>query len=132
MDDILGRKPQKDLTKSPETLIDKIKKLSSLMVINDEAHHVHDEELQWHKTLMSIHKSLPNGIDLWLDFSATPKTQTGTYYPWIIVDYPLAQAVEDRIVKAPLIVHRIDKKDPENISKDNVSTEILGLDNCCN
>ncbi|HPO91471.1 MAG TPA: DEAD/DEAH box helicase family protein [Victivallales bacterium] len=120
VDDILGRSPQKDLTKSPEILIDKIKKLGDLMVINDEAHHVHDEDLQWHKTLMAIHKEIPFGINLWLDFSATPKTQTGTYYPWIIVDYPLAQAVEDRIVKAPLIVHRIDKKDPENITGDNV------------
>ncbi|MCL6494964.1 MAG: DEAD/DEAH box helicase family protein [Ignavibacterium sp.] len=120
VDDILGRKPQKDLTKSPEILIDKIKKLDNLMVMNDEAHHVHDEELEWHKTIMSIHKELPNRINLWLDFSATPKTQTGTYYPWIIVDYPLAQAVEDRIVKAPLIVHRIDKKDPEDITRDNV------------
>lgn len=120
VDEILGRKPQKDLTKSPELLIDKIKKLDNLMVINDEAHHVHDEELQWHKTLMSIHKALPDGINLWLDFSATPKTQTGVYYPWIIVDYPLAQAVEDRIVKAPLIIHRVDKKDPENITTQNV------------
>ncbi len=120
VDDILGRTPQKDLTKSPEILIDKIKKLDNLMVINDEAHHVHDEDLQWHKTLMSVHNSLPSGINLWLDFSATPKTQTGTYYPWIIVDYPLAQAVEDRIVKVPLIVHRVDKKDPENITKDNI------------
>ncbi len=120
VDEILGRKPQKDLTKSPELLIDKIKKFNNLMVINDEAHHVHDEELEWHKTLMSMHQSLPNGISLWLDFSATPKTQTGTYYPWIIVDYPLAQAVEDRIVKSPLIVHRVDRKDPENINKDNV------------
>lgn len=120
VDEILGRKPQKDLTKSPELLIDRIKKLDNLLVINDEAHHVHDEILQWHKTLMSIHKALPDGINLWLDFSATPKTQTGTYYPWIIVDYPLAQAVEDRIVKAPLIVHRVDKKDPEDISTENV------------
>jgi type III restriction enzyme len=120
VEEIIGLKPQKDLTKSSIALIDKIKGLTNLMVINDEAHHVHDEELQWHKTLMSIHKSLPNGINLWLDFSATPKTQTGSYYPWIIVDYPLAQAVEDRIVKAPIIVHRIDKKDPENINKDNV------------
>jgi len=120
VDDILGRRPQKDLTKSLEILIDKIKKLDNLMVLNDEAHHVHDEDLKWHKTLMSIHKALPAGINLWLDFSATPKTQTGTYYSWIIVDYPLAQAVEDRIVKALLIVHRIDKKDPENITKDNV------------
>jgi len=122
IDEILGRKPQKDLTKSPELLIDKIKKLGNLMVINDEAHHVHDEDLAWHKTLISIHKSIPNGLNLWLDFSATPKTQTGTYYPWIIVDYPLAQAVEDRIVKAPLIVHTVDKKDPKvyEVTKDNV------------
>ena len=120
VDEILGRTPQRDLTKSPEILIDKIKKLDNLMVINDEAHHVHEEELKWHQTLMSIHNSLPNGINLWLDFSATPKTQTGTYYPWIIVDYPLAQAVEDRIVKAPLIVHRVNRKDPENITKENI------------
>ncbi len=120
VDEILGRAPQKDLTKSPEILIDKIKKLSNLMVINDEAHHVHDEDLKWHQTLMSIHNVLPKGINLWLDFSATPKTQTGTYYPWIIVDYPLAQAVEDRIVKAPLIVHRVNRKDPENITKENI------------
>jgi len=59
-------------------------------------------------------------LTLWLDFSATPKDQNGTYFPWIIVDYPLAQAVEDRIVKAPLIVHRVDREDPENINKDNV------------
>ena len=117
---ILGKKPQKDLAKTPVPLIEKIKQLDNLLVINDEAHHVHDEDLQWHKTLMKIHKSLPNGIDLWLDFSATPKTQTGTYFPWIIVDYPLAQAVEDRIVKVPLIVHRVDKEDPEDITSDNV------------
>ncbi|MCX7731645.1 MAG: DEAD/DEAH box helicase family protein [candidate division WOR-3 bacterium] len=120
LEEILGEAPQKDLTKSSETLTDRIKKLSSLMVINDEAHHVHDEELKWHQTLMSIHNSLPGGVNLWLDFSATPKTQTGTYYPWIIVDYPLAQAVEDRIVKVPLIVHRVDRKDPEDITRDNV------------
>lgn len=117
---ILGRKPQKDLTKPAATLLERIKELENLVVINDEAHHVHDEKLKWHETLMSIHNALPKGLTLWLDFSATPKTQTGTYYPWIVVDYPLAQAVEDRIVKAPLIVHRIDKKDPENINKDNV------------
>jgi len=117
---ILGRKPQKDLTKPPSTLLERIKELENLIVMNDEAHHVHDENLKWHETLMSIHDALPNGLALWLDYSATPKTQTGTYYPWIIVDYPLAQAVEDRIVKAPLIVHRIDKEDPEAVNKENV------------
>jgi len=120
VDEILGEKPQKDLNKSSELLIDKIKKLNNLLVINDEAHHVHDVGLEWHKTLISIHKSLPKGINLWLDFSATPKMQTGTYFSWIIVDYPLAQAVEDRIVKVPLIVHRVNKRDPQNVTKNNV------------
>jgi type III restriction enzyme len=117
---ILGREPKKDLTKPPATLLEKMKKLDNLLVINDEAHHVHDAQLQWHKTLMSIHRSLPDGLTLWLDFSATPKTQSGTYFPWIIVDYPLAQAVEDRIVKAPLIVRKVDKRDPENVNSENV------------
>lgn len=122
IDEILGKKPQKDLSKSPVALVDKIKKLENLLVINDEAHHVHDEELEWNKTLMKIHKTIPNGLSMWLDFSATPKTQTGMYYPWIIVDYPLAQAVEDRIVKSPLIVHRVDSQDPEDkdVNTDNV------------
>lgn len=117
---ILGRKPQKDPTKSPQTLLERIKELDNLMVLNDEAHHVHDDELKWNESLLSIHNSLPNGLMMWLDFSATPKTPSGTYYPWIVTDYPLAQAVEDRIVKAPLIVHTVNKKDPEGVTKNNV------------
>ena len=69
--------------------------------------------------------SLPQGLALWLDFSATPKDQSGMYYPWTVCDYPLAQAVEDRITKAPLIVTQEDDpkqptEDPDNLTKDNV------------
>lgn len=117
---ILGRKPQSDPGKSPQTLIERIKELDNLLVMNDEAHHVHDDDLKWNESLLAIHKNIPGGLKLWLDFSATPKTPDNTYYPWIICDYPLAQAVEDRIVKVPLIVHSVNKKDPENITKDNV------------
>ena len=121
VDAILGRKPQKDLTKASYLLLDRIKDLNNLIIMNDEGHHVHDEELQWNKTLKSIHSSLPNGLNLWLDFSATPRfISGGLYFPWIIVDYPLAQAIEDRIVKAPLVVHRVDRADPEQINRDNV------------
>ena len=120
IDEILGRKPRKDLTRPQLTLLDRIKELDNLVIMNDEAHHVHREELKWYETIMEIHNSIPDGLILWLDFSATPKTQTGTYFPWIIVDYPLAQAVEDRIVKVPLIVHRVERKDPEKINKENV------------
>ena len=121
VDAILGRKPVKDLASYQRSMLERIRSLKDLVVINDEAHHVHDEELVWYKTLMSIHENVPKGLALWLDFSATPKDQNGTYYPWIICDYPLAQAVEDRIVKAPLIVHQVKRSDPEKVTKDNVS-----------
>jgi type III restriction enzyme len=101
-------------------MLERIHDLTDLIVMNDEAHHVHDEDLAWHKTLMGIHERLPRGLNLWLDFSATPKDQSGTYFPWSICDYPLAQAVEDRIVKAPLIVHRVDQQDPAHVSADTL------------
>lgn len=117
---ILGRKPQSDPGKSPQTLLERIKELDNVLVMNDEAHHVHDDELKWNESLLAIHNHIPGGLKMWLDFSATPKTPDNTYYPWIVCDYPLAQAVEDRIVKVPLIVHTVNKKDPEHITGDNV------------
>ena len=124
MDAILGPPPKQDLAAYQPAMLDRIKSLNSLMVLNDEAHHVHDDDLQWNQTLLTLHQNLKakdgRGLALWLDFSATPKTQAGTYYPWIITDYPLAQAIEDQIVKAPLIVHRVNKPDPEHVTKDNV------------
>jgi type III restriction enzyme len=93
---------------------------------HDEAHDVHDPDLEWSQSLTSVHQALPRGLSLWLDFSATPKDQNGMYYPWTLCDYPLAQAVEDRIVKAPLIVTKEDdpkrpKNDPDHITKENVA-----------
>jgi|GEM_PF-29420 len=122
---LLGPSPTKDLSSHERSMLDRLKSLKDLVVLNDEAHHVHDEDLSWHKSLMAINRALPNGLALWLDFSATPKDQGGMYYPWIICDYPLAQAVEDRIVKAPIIVTKEDDKkqpnDPDGITKENVT-----------
>lgn len=116
---ILGPK-MKDPSKPPQTLLERVKELDNLLVLNDEAHHVHDDELKWNESLLSIHNTLPKGLMMWLDFSATPKTPEGTYFPWIICDYPLSQAVEDRIVKSPIIVHKVNKADPESVKKENV------------
>jgi type III restriction enzyme len=120
VDAVLGRKPMKDLASQQRSTLEQLKSLPDLIVLNDEAHHVHDENLAWYKTLIALHQNIPGGLSLWLDFSATPKDQNGTYYPWIICDYPLAQAVEDRIVKAPLIVHQVKRSDPDEVSKNNV------------
>ena len=130
VDAMLGKKPVKDLASYQRSMLERVKSLKDLIVINDEAHHVHDEKLAWSQSLLAIHHSLPKGLSLWLDFSATPKDQNGMYFHWTIVDWPLAQAVEDRIIKAPIIVTKEDDpkhpgKDPDNIKKENV-TEKFG------
>ncbi len=123
---LLGTRPIKDLAASGRrSMLERVKSLDDLVVMNDEAHHVHSEELKWNQSLQGVHETLPRGIAAWLDFTATPKDRNGLYFPWTVVDYPLAQAVEDRIVKAPLIVNMQDElgeppADPEKVTRSNV------------
>jgi type III restriction enzyme len=126
VDALLGKKPAKDLAAGQRSMLERIKSLNDIVVLNDEAHHVHEEDLAWSQSLLAVHRASPNGLSLWLDFSATPKDQNGMYFPWTTCDYPLAQAVEDRIVKAPLIVTKEDgpkqpTQDPDHITKENVA-----------
>jgi len=81
-------------------------KCPNIMILKDEAHHIYSFEKAWKKILLSLHKNLASqygrGINMELDFSATPKTETGALFPWIIVDFLLKEAIEMNIVKLPL------------------------------
>jgi type III restriction enzyme len=73
VDQLLGPKPLKDLASYQRSTLERLKELKDLVVLNDEAHHVHDAELAWSQSLLALHGALPKGLSLWLDFSATPK-----------------------------------------------------------
>lgn len=122
---LLGPKPKEATGSWEEDILERVQNHKELLIINDEAHHVHDTDLEWYKVILNLHQNLRekfnSKLSLQLDFTATPKDQNGTFFPWIICDYPLAQAIEDRIVKAPLIVHKIDKADPDKYSKASVA-----------
>jgi type III restriction enzyme len=120
IDALLGRKPTGNAATKGRSMLDRVRSLDRLMVLNDEAHHVHDDELVWNQTLLGLHRTLPRGLSGWLDFSATPRFQGGAHFPWIVCDYPLAQCVEDKIVKAPVILHLVDKSDPDKVTAANV------------
>ncbi|HOV92442.1 MAG TPA: DEAD/DEAH box helicase family protein [Candidatus Kapabacteria bacterium] len=79
---------------------------SNIMILKDEAHHIYSFEKAWKKILLELNKSLASqygkGINMELDFTATPNTETGALFPWIIVDYSLKEAIEMNIVKLPL------------------------------
>jgi len=78
----------------------------NIMILKDEAHHIYNLEKAWKKILLKLHRDLASrygkGINMELDFSATPKTETGALFPWIIVDFSLKEAIEMNIVKLPL------------------------------
>ena len=81
-----------------------------LVVINDEAHHTHDEDNEWNKTIRSLQDK--TSLTAQLDFSATPRFTKGAIFPWTISDYPLKQAIVDNIVKRPMkgIAHIVEAK----------------------
>ncbi|RKX44156.1 MAG: hypothetical protein DRP27_07105 [Thermotogae bacterium] len=82
-----------------------------IMIMKDEAHHIHREESKWQKYIWDLHKDLRSehgkGVFMELDFSATPKDESGALFPWIIVDFSLREALQMGIVKYPakVVVH---------------------------
>lgn len=72
------------------------------LVINDEGHHVHDEDSEWSKVIRRLHEKNPARLAAQLDFSATPRYQKGGLFTWTVYDYPLKQAIIDRVVKQPM------------------------------
>lgn len=99
---VLGPKPQSEKMER-ENFEERIaSRGNSCMVINDEAHHTHDEESEWNKTIRQLHSSLHQAGFLQLDVTATPRHSKGTLFAWTVYDYPLKQAIIDNIVKRPM------------------------------
>ena len=71
-------------------------------MLNDEAHHTHDEESEWNKMIRRLHKDAPKGVAAQFDFTATPRHSKGQLFSWTVFDYPLKQAIIDNVVKRPL------------------------------
>lgn len=71
-------------------------------VLNDEAHHTHDEDSEWNKIVRGLHATVPGGVSGQFDFTATPRHSKGQLFSWTVFDYPLKQAILDNVVKRPL------------------------------
>jgi len=106
MDYFFGKKPTGATTDSTVDLGDIVRDIDELMVLNDEAHHVHDPKLAWFKSIEDIHnRLLQKGSELALqvDVSATPKHSNGAIFVQTVADYPLVEAISQNIVKHPVL-----------------------------
>lgn len=93
--------------------------LPSLMVFNDEAHHIHDfkregevTEVEWQKSLNLIAEPKARRF-IQVDFSATPYNEVGTgkkakktFFPHIVVDFDLKTAMRLGLVKSLVLDKR--------------------------
>ena len=121
--------------------IEYLANLSDLMIINDEAHHIHEnksygeiKEVEWQKSLNKI--SANKGLNLiQVDFSATPYEVTGSgqtrvkhYFPHIITDFDLKTAIKGGLVKTIAIDKRKEITDlPLDFNAIRENGEVIGL-----
>ena len=100
---MLGSKPPAQLSEQDNFRERIAKRGGRVLVLNDEAHHTHEDDNAWNNAVRALHDQLPDGLAAQLDFTATPRyTRAGSLFEWTISDYPLKQAILDRIVKRPV------------------------------
>jgi len=105
-DYFLGKKVTLDTRDSDIDLNEIIGEVDELVVLNDEAHHIHDEKLAWYRAVERLHMNLVQkgtGLSMQVDVTATPKHQNGAIFAQTICDYPLVEAIAQNVVKTPVL-----------------------------
>ncbi len=102
----LGKKPVGKTNDSKVDLGMIVREIDELIVINDEAHHIHDPRLAWFKSILDIHNRLKQKdhfLSLQIDVTATPKHNNGAIFVQTVSDYPLVEAITQNVVKHPVL-----------------------------
>jgi type III restriction enzyme len=106
MDYFLGKRPTGSTNDSKVDLGMIVRDIDELMVLNDEAHHIHDARLAWFQSIQDIHHRLVQkgcSLSLQLDVTATPKHNNGAIFVQTVADYPLVEAIWQNVVKHPVL-----------------------------
>ncbi|MBV6394351.1 MAG: hypothetical protein KPEEDBHJ_03605 [Anaerolineales bacterium] len=102
----LGVRPTGKTNESKVDLGVIVREIDELVVVNDEAHHIHDSKLAWFKSIEDIHNRLKQKdrfLSLQLDVTATPKHNNGAIFVQTVCDYPLVEAIIQNVVKHPVL-----------------------------
>ncbi|WP_028322571.1 DEAD/DEAH box helicase family protein [Desulfatiglans anilini] len=105
-DYFLGKKVVGKTTDSKIDLGEIVRDVDELVVINDEAHHIHDPKMAWFKSIEDIHNRLlqkGKKLALQIDVTATPKNNRGEIFVQTVSDYPLVEAIHQGVVKNPIL-----------------------------
>ena len=106
MDYFLGKRPSGATTDSKVDLGMIVRDIDELVVLNDEAHHIHDPRMAWFKSIQDIHNRLKqkgDALSLQVDVTATPRHNDGGIFVQTVADYPLVEAIKQNVVKHPVL-----------------------------
>ena len=106
MNYFLGKRPTGATTDSKVDLGMIVRDIDELVVLNDEAHHIHDPRMAWFKSIEDIHNRLKqkgSALSLQVDVTATPKHNNGAIFVQTVADYPLVEAISQNVVKHPVL-----------------------------
>jgi type III restriction enzyme len=106
MDYFLGKRPTGATTDQKVDLGMIVREIDELMVLNDEAHHIHDPRMAWFKSIEDIHNRLLQkgaALSMQLDVTATPRSNSGAIFAQTVSDYPLVEAIAQNVVKHPVL-----------------------------
>ena len=102
----LGQRPTGTTMDSTLDLAMIVRDIDELMVLNDEAHHIHDSRLSWFQSIDDINNRLiqqGHSLALQLDVTATPRHNNGAIFVQTVSDYPLVEAISQNVVKHPIL-----------------------------
>lgn len=125
IDYFLGPKPTGKTTDSKTDLGLIVRDIDELVVLNDEAHHIHDSRLAWFKSIEDIHNKLKQKdkfLSLQVDVTATPKHNNGAIFVQTVSDYPLVEAISQNVVKHPVLPDK-ESRDKLVEKKSSIFTE---------
>jgi len=106
MEYFLGKRPTGAATDSKVDLGMIVRDIDELLILNDEAHHIHDPRMAWFKSIEDIHNRLKQKgsfLAMQIDVTATPKHTNGAIFVQTVADYPLVEAISQNVVKHPVL-----------------------------
>jgi|CXWL01.1.fsa_nt_gi type III restriction enzyme len=105
-DYFLGKRPTGKTNESRVDVGQIVRDVPDLIVLNDEAHHIHDSDMAWFKNIEDISNRLKlkdSKLSAQFDLTATPKHSNGAIFVQTISDYPLVEAIRQGVVKTPVL-----------------------------
>lgn len=104
-DYFLGPRPVASTTERMVDLGQILREVDDLLVLNDEAHHIHERNA-WFEAIEDISLKLRQkgrALSAQIDLTATPRRNNGAIFVQTVCDYPLVEAIRQGVVKRPVL-----------------------------